>query len=134
MINKISKKMPLWISSFGLVSLLAVPMVAQAALSLDNFGIGNNSNFRNIDINKQDDLKGTIAKIINIILGFLGIIAVLIILAGGFKWMTAAGSEDKVGEARKMIIEGVVGMLVIFAAWGIASFAINQLITATNGG
>lgn len=132
MITKISKKMSLWISSFGLVSLLVAPMVAQA-ITIDNFGLGNGSNFNSVGINKQEDLKGTIAKIINIILGFLGIIAVLIILAGGFKWMTAAGSEDKVGEARKMIIEGVVGMVIIFAAWGIASFAINQLITATNG-
>lgn len=131
MINKISKKMPLWISSFGLISLLAAPVAVQA-INIDNFGLGNGSNFNSLGINKQEDLKGTIAKIINIILGFLGIIAVLIVLAGGFKWMTAAGSEDKVGEARKMIVEGVIGMVVIFAAWGIASFAINALIGATN--
>ena len=114
--------------SFSLISLFAAPMAVQAL----NVNTYLNSSQFNIDINKQDDLKATVAKIINIILGFLGIIAVIIILAGGFKWMTAAGSEDKVGEARKMIIEGVIGLVIIFAAWGIASFAISQLITATS--
>jgi uncharacterized membrane protein len=54
-----------------------------------------------------------------------GIIAVVIILAGGFKWMTAGGNEDKVGEARKMIISGVIGLAIIMSAFAIAQFVID---------
>jgi len=64
-------------------------------------------------------------------LGFLSIIAVLIILMGGFKWMTAGGNEEKVEEAKKMIIAGIVGLAVIFTSFAIATFVINQLISAT---
>src|SRR3989338_5978644 len=50
------------------------------------YGLG--STFTGLGVGQSDDLKGAIAYIINIILGFLGIVAVIIILAGGFKWMT----------------------------------------------
>ena len=71
------------------------------------------------------------AKVINVILGFLGIIAVVIILLGGFKWMTAGGNEDKVGEAKKLITAGIIGLVIILASYAIATFVITQLIAAT---
>ena len=77
------------------------------------------------------DLRTIIFTIINVILGFLSIVAVLIILWGGFKWMTASGNEDQIEEAKKMIIAGIVGLAVIFTSFAIATFVINQLITAT---
>ena len=67
---------------------------------------------------------------INIILGFLGIVAVVIILLGGFKWMTAGGNEDKVGEARKLITAGIIGLIIILASFAIASFVLTQLSAA----
>ena len=113
--------------SLGAVGMLALPMAVGAQA---DYGLGE-SGFQELQIGQDRDLKTTIAQVINIILGFLGIIAVIIILAGGFKWMTAGGNDDKVGEARKMIIQGVIGLVVIFAAWAIASFVITSLVSAT---
>ena len=42
------------------------------------------------------DLKDTIILIIEVLLGFLGIAAVVVLLYGGYIWMTAAGNEEKV--------------------------------------
>ena len=71
------------------------------------------------------------ANVINVILGFLGIIAVVLILIGGFMWMTAAGNEDKTGTAKKIMTAGVIGLVIILAAFGIARFVIQALISAT---
>ena len=87
--------------------------------------------FTDVGLGQTSDVKGSIANIINIVLGFLGIVAVIIILAGGFKWMTAGGNEDNVASARQMIIQGVIGLVVIFAAWAIASFVVSNLQSAT---
>lgn len=77
-------------------------------------------------------LQETVAKLINVALSMLGMIAVVIVLIGGFKWMTAGGNEEKVGEARKLIFAGIVGMAIILSAWAIARFVLVQLSTATD--
>ena len=73
------------------------------------------------------------ASVIKVILGFLGVIAVCLILFGGFKWMTAAGDDGKVDEAKDLIKAGVVGLLIILAAFSISVFVLNALIGVTTG-
>ena len=73
------------------------------------------------------DVKATIQNIVRIIVGFLGIIVIIIILAGGFKWLTSGGNEDKIAEAKKLISAGVVGLVVVLAAYAIANFVVNSL-------
>lgn len=80
------------------------------------------------------DVRSTIASIIKVAMGLLGIVAVVIVLIGGFKWMTAGGNEDQVGEAKKWIFSGVIGLAIILSAYALASFVITQLITATTTG
>ena len=77
------------------------------------------------------DIREVIMTIINVILGFLSIVAIIITLWGGFKWMTAGGNEDQIGEAKKMIIAGVVGMAVIFASYAVALFVVRSLVNVT---
>jgi len=71
------------------------------------------------------------ASVIRVVLGFLGIIAVLIILYAGFLWMTAAGNDDKIATAKGMMSAGVIGLVIILAAFGIATFVMNALVNAT---
>lgn len=77
------------------------------------------------------DIREVIFLVINVILGFLSIIAIIIVLAGGFKWMTAGGNEDKIAEAKKLIIAGIVGMAVIFTSYAIATFVVRSLVNVT---
>jgi len=105
-------------------ALLALPVVAlgQASLGIEvggSTGLGSR------------DLKETITAVLNVLLGFLGIIAVIVILLGGFKWMTAGGNEDKTGEAKKLIGAGIVGLVIILAAYAIATYVINTISSAT---
>jgi len=79
------------------------------------------------------DPREVAANIINIILGFLGIIAVILILFGGFMWMTAAGNDDKIGTAKKLMSAGVIGLVIVLAAFGIAKFVISSMLSATGG-
>lgn len=79
------------------------------------------------------DVRDTISRIINVALGFLGIVAVVIILIGGFTWMTAGGNDEKVGEAKKWIFSGIIGLAIILSAYALASYVITNLVTATTG-
>ena len=77
------------------------------------------------------DLREGIMSIVRLLFGFLGVIAILLMLWGGFRWMTAAGNEEKISEAKKIISAGIIGLVIIFISYAIATFVINQLIVAT---
>ena len=114
---------------------LALPFpAAQAAQIKENSLWGNDAIRKDINTSiglGEKDPRAIVASVINVALGFLGIIAVVIILLGGFKWMTAGGNEDKVAEARKLITAGIIGLIIIMAAWGIAKFVIEALYEKT---
>jgi len=124
----------------GLMALaLVVPALhghsvnAAALTQNDYFGGGNvtGDSFAGTAGLSAGDLPTTIASLIRVILGMLGIVAVIIILIGGFKWMTSGGADDKVTAARKLIIMGIVGLAIVLSAYAIASFVISSLISAT---
>ena len=129
-----------WISPFLLAGLIlagvtvmtiAAPTLVQDAhaqldaddLLPDEFGDSTGLGDANI--------KTTIGNLINVALGFLGIIAVVIILWGGFTWMTAGGSEDKVKDAQQIIAYGAIGLAIILSAWALTNFVIGEFLGAT---
>lgn len=127
-LNKLAKYKALFAIAFVMgLGLVVAPAPALA----DTFGLEPVSSGLGGAIGTDKPLMETITGIIKIGLSLLGIIAVVIILSGGFKWMTAGGNEDKVGEAKKMIISGVIGLAIIMSAFAIAQFVITNLATQT---
>ena len=111
------------------VGLSALPFAAMAAgLSSNDLGIqyGSGTGLG------TSDIRTVVAKIINVAMGLLGIVAVVIILIGGFTWMTAGGNEDKVGEAKKWIYSGIIGLAIILTSYAIARFVVSSLVSAVN--
>ncbi len=73
------------------------------------------------------DLQETVIAIIQWILGLLGLIAVVMILIGGFKWMTAGGNEEKIESAKKLLTSAIIGLVIVLLAWAIVIFALGVL-------
>ncbi|PIT87263.1 MAG: hypothetical protein COU31_03810 [Candidatus Magasanikbacteria bacterium CG10_big_fil_rev_8_21_14_0_10_40_10] len=80
------------------------------------------------------DIRIIVAKVIRAALGLLGIVAVCIIMYGGFVWMTAGGNEERVGTAKKILVNGVIGLVIILSSYSIASFVVGKLVEGTTGG
>ena len=122
------------IISLFIISLFLTPFLMAlpaGATSNDVFGLNYVKNGNDGIALGNKDPREMVAQIINVVLTLLGIVAVLIVLLGGFKWMTAAGNEDKVSEAKKLLGAGVIGLVIILAAWGITSFVLTELMNAT---
>src|SRR3989344_4832265 len=79
------------------------------------------------------DVRIVAARIIRNFFGLLGIVAVVLILYGGFLWMTAAGNEEKVEKAKKVLTSAVIGLAIMLSAFAIAQFVISSLVEATTG-
>lgn len=69
-----------------------------------------------------------VGNITNIVLTILGIIAFVIILFAGFRWMTSGGNEESVSSAKKMMAAGVIGLIIVLAAAAISNFIVGQLV------
>jgi heme/copper-type cytochrome/quinol oxidase subunit 2 len=112
---------------FSAAFLFVLSFAATPVLANDPFGFdyADNLGLSNTDVQDPRDMA---VNIVQFFMTFLGIIAVVIILYGGFLWMTAAGNEDKVATAKKVIIAGAIGLAVIIAAYVIVNF----VITTTN--
>jgi len=104
--------------------------VAHAQVVSDNYGL--DSDFKNVAVQTDRDIKSILATIVNITLGFLGIIAVILIIYAGYIWMTAGGNEEKVAQAKLILRNAVIGLVIVLSSWAIASFVISQLQTATS--
>ena len=102
-------------------------LFAQIALAQTSFGL----NYASASDLGTRNLKETVFSIINIILGFLGIVAIVIILYAGLTWMTAAGNEEKVTKARSTLIAGIIGLAIVLASWALAQFILSSLMKAT---
>ncbi|MFA6410808.1 MAG: pilin, partial [Candidatus Buchananbacteria bacterium] len=80
------------------------------------------------------DIRVTAMSIIRVVLGFLGVIALAIIIYAGYTWMTAAGNVEKISLAKKILVNAVIGLVIIFSAFMISSFIIDNLIKITGAG
>ena len=114
--------------SFALIALILVPILGVTQVKALDVGVNEVED--SIELGNKDP-REVVGQIINVAMLFLGIIAVGIVLVGGFKWMTAGGNDEKVGEAKKLMGSGVIGLVIVLAAWGIASFILDQLVNAT---
>lgn len=120
------------ISAFVVLPVFSFALTANAQSNADNMLWGGfEANVQAATGLGNSDPRTIAGSVINIFLGFLGIIAVLLILFGGFKWMTAAGDEGAIDEAKKLIAAGVIGLVIILAAFGISQFVISAIYDAT---
>ena len=77
------------------------------------------------------ELPEIVGSIINIVLGFLGIVLLVYLIWGGFKWMTSGGSEEGVTEAKTMIKNAIIGLIIVVVSYAIANFVLTQLVNVT---
>ncbi|MBU1037113.1 pilin [Patescibacteria group bacterium] len=88
--------------------------------------------------NTINDVSQLPARIIVLILGFVGIIFLILIIISGFQWMTASGNEEKISSARKRIINASIGLGITLCAfiisYGIFKLFYEQTLQVPSGG
>lgn len=78
------------------------------------------------------DIRYIVVQIIRVLLSLLGLICLILIILAGFKWMNSQGNTTKIGEAQKTIQAVVIGLLIIFASYGITLYVGKLIIEATS--
>ncbi len=68
-----------------------------------------------------------IGNIIKTLMGVVGVVAVLMIVWGGVMYMTSAGSDEKIGTAKKIITGAIIGLVISILAYVIIDFVIKAI-------
>jgi len=77
------------------------------------------------------DIRMVVILVVKAFLGLIGTIFLINIVIAGYKWMTAAGNEDSVAEAKKYMSAGVIGLIIVLMSWALAKFIVDNLYQAT---
>ncbi|MBI4253172.1 hypothetical protein HY623_03290 [Candidatus Uhrbacteria bacterium] len=78
----------------------------------------------------QQSIGLIVGSVILTALGLLGVIFVVLLTYGGFLWLTSAGEEDKAKKARDLIVNSLIGIFIVIAAYSIGYFVLSRLSEA----
>jgi len=123
------------IAVLGLAVPFAMPVAVHAQNIETNLGCGANLDFTSesgTDCEAaQDELAGErvnsiVTAIVNIISLLVGVAAVIMIMVGGFRYITSNGDSGQVGNAKNTILYAIVGLVVVALAQVIVRFVVNK--------
>ena len=119
----------LFLFSFGLMA------PALQAANVDSTINGLNATASEVDAFKGDTSKNydrflqtKAGQLVGIVLSFVGVLFLVLMVFAGISWMTANGNQEKVAQARGLMINGVIGIIIVFAAYAITSFVGDQIL------
>lgn len=75
------------------------------------------------------DIEAAIMNVTNYILGFITIIATLIVIYGGVLYLTAAGNDDQIGKAKSTIAAGIIGIVICGLAYALVIVVSTVILT-----
>ena len=142
MINKIKRFIAVSLMGLWLISPVAVPvLISSTALAADNIGTslctgvgyaaGDGKGCGN---EGTGSLKIAATKIINVFSIVVGVTAVIMIIYGGFRYITSGGDSNNIGGAKNTIIYAIIGLVIVALAQFIVRFVINTSTGATGSG
>jgi hypothetical protein len=118
---------------------LAVPAIAnaQAEPQIDN-NVKCGSNISGLEGSQCDsdvqgsgsDIENLIRTIINVFSVIVGSISVIMIIIGGFRYITSAGDSNNVGGAKNTILYAIVGLVIVAFAQIIVQFVLQRTVTS----
>lgn len=75
---------------------------------------------------------GVFKQVTNTILYIVGIIAVIMLIIGGIRYVTSGGDAKKVTDAKNTVLYAIIGLVVAFLAFAIVNFVISALPSSTD--
>jgi hypothetical protein len=106
--------------------ILSTPLLTFAAGPY--YGLDEAANQAGLDSTKEAPT--LIGNVIGSILALIGVIFFVLMVYGGFLWMTAHGDSGQVDKGRETIIAAVIGIIIVVASYALTAF----IMTAPTGG
>lgn len=138
------QKIKMTLLSFSALFMFAVPMATAGVASAlnqtqinDNLCSGSSGDLTGKSKGDcGDQAAGTatklIATVVNVISIVVGAVAVVMIIIGGFRYVTSGGKDDSVKGAKNTILYALIGLIIVALAQIIVHFVLNKTSSATS--
>lgn len=130
-------------ASLGLLIPVAVPTIAFAAendatsqglCQGANLQFGTSSNCENDTGSAEGTVNKIITNVINIFSIVVGVVAVIMIIVGGLKYITSGGDSGNVTGAKNTILYAIIGLVIVALAQVIVRFVLAKSAPIVNAG
>jgi hypothetical protein len=74
-------------------------------------------------------ITGLISSVINILSLVVGVAAVIMVIVGGFRYVTSGGDANAISAAKNTILYAIIGLVIAALAQGIVRFVLNRVTT-----
>jgi cytochrome bd-type quinol oxidase subunit 2 len=136
MLKSIRKKIAVLAASLAVAIIpiaVAVPVTVSAQADIGgNLKCGSNLDTKVGSCNQDvqggsDNVNNIITDIINIFSIVVGIISVIMIIYGGFRYVTSGGDSGNVSSAKNTIIYAIIGLVIVALAQFIVQFVLDKV-------
>jgi magnesium-transporting ATPase (P-type) len=138
--NKIKKFVLIFTELTAVVSLMiapALPAFAQeTAQQQINAGLCTGSNLQFTENTSTADcstsdaterINNLIRTIVNLLSAVVGIVAVIMIIFGGLRYITSGGNDSSVSGAKNTILYAIIGLIIVALAQVLVRFTLNKV-------
>ena len=81
-----------------------------------------------VDANPGNSIDTTISNVVDLISVAVGIAAVIMLIVGGFRYVTSSGNQETVKAAKNTITYALIGLVIVALAQLIVNFVLNKTI------
>ncbi len=81
--------------------------------------------------NENANFSLMVGNILRGLFGLLGTVFLVLVMYGGFIWMTASGNDESVNKAKKIITQATIGLFVMVLAYALTDFIFGTIISST---
>jgi hypothetical protein len=115
-----------------IIQLITAPFALAASIQTDNLDKQDTALMAQSGLSGNSNLAAIISVLIQTILGFLGIVFLVLTIMAGFKWMTSQGNEDDIKKAKSSLKNSIIGLLIVIAAYTITYSVFTYLPFSSN--
>lgn len=140
MIIKIRRKIATLLSVLLLAAVpVAVPAVGYAAVNIQDklcdsatsLTVDGSGTCATSAVDGSAKLNSIIETIVNIFSVLVGVVAVIMIIWGGLRYITSGGDSGKITSAKNTIIYALIGLVVVALAQFIVKFVLGKVTSTT---
>lgn len=138
MIKSIKRKLTGLVATLTLLVPVAVPAVVMAQPNIQESLCGGvnlttDPTACTQEGNENAPLNNIITLVINVFSVIVGFIAIVMMIYGGFKYITSSGDSGNVTAAKNTIMYALIGLIIVALAQIIVRFVLAKSFQASNG-